>query len=253
MSIWAVGVGAASNAQYCTTLQAGGTGCSYVSAQTGLPHDPNAEYELWSNHTVEAVPRVGGRYLDYYGYSSYYDPYDPLYYPLSYYFYPGGSYEIDFSNIVLGELFAIASRGTMHGQPHHLKAVSDVTFNHDCGQGQPVREWRFKVVDFWGRNAGRVPIKEHFQEGTIVSSCNGETVPATPCGRNHPYNNGYYDTVSPGGCLPDICGFMIRYNEWRWCPRRGRPEVILATMLYQVYTDSIKLNGSTNLTGQEIF
>lgn len=145
----------------------------------------------------------------------------------------------------------------MHGPPHHLRVVEDRTFTYYCGEGQtqpqPVRQWKFKVVDSQGRNAGRVHIKERFNPSNITTSCSGEAVTPTNCGRNHPYENGFYDTVSPGGCLPNICGFTIDPNEWRWCPR-GRQEVVLALITYEVYTNGIWLNGQTNFApGFEIY
>jgi hypothetical protein len=220
--------------------------CSYAQAEASLPYDPNAEYELWSNPTATVIPQEGGTWQDYYGYSYYYDAEEPFTYPMSFQF-TGGPAQQTFPYIPLGNIFAIASGGTMHGPPHHIRATDDeTTLEGNC---EPWRKWKYKVVDDNGLNAGRVHVKEQFP-GAEYTSCgsHGEVHPS-PCSINYWHLDGkVWDNVHPGGCTDEgHCGFTFNVEKW-WCPGKGAPSVKLATILYEVYADGILLNHSTNLT-----
>lgn len=85
-------------------------GIGYAHAEAVLPHYPHAEYVLWSDHVVTPYvsDHTGSIWYDYYGYSSNYnEPYDPVVYPLSYYFAQGGTQQVSFTTILLGHLIAV--------------------------------------------------------------------------------------------------------------------------------------------------
>ena len=148
------------------------------------------------------------RYIDYHGYYSYYDAYDPIYYPLSFNFAPGGYYELDFGWIALGQLFAIASAGAVHGPPHHLKLVSDTYQPTDCGS---VRRWlKFKVVDDRGRNAGHVKVEESF-----------ESVDEYPVGYEGVPNSCWNFYFYPGACRITDWDQTFTDQLWVGCPSAG--------------------------------
>lgn len=220
-----------------------GIGSATVTTQT--PYVEGSEYEAVTDHLAEM---------------EYYDEYTNSYInelgyfsggaiPLSdFYFYPTGTYSTSPVNAI-----NLGSTSVRITGPHHLWVVSDTTTTLSCGG--PERKWLFKVVDSNNHNVGRIHIKEQFP-GTIVDSCHGVIVTPGAC------SNQYYDTTFKSitdtvrsDCAPHtpVCGFEIRHNEWRWC-KPGIAERTLATMLYQVYTNGIKLDGSNQFSpGHRIF
>ncbi len=252
---------------YCTTAtvlfqQAGGQavsnyawdGCQggYSRADALLPYDPNAEYIVESEHEGEPYYRDQfGQMVDYYNFQVYLDGI-PVRYPGTYDFIGPGPRRPSVGSILLGITTALFSQGTQHGNPHHLKVVSDNTALIDCGRA--VRTIRFKVVDSTGRSAGKTFIRELFDQH-IVDSCTGVAVQPGACSDSYTGNSGEFnDRISVGCPLPpQPCGFLILPNRWQWCAR-NRPVVTLATMNYDARKTSVHVAGTLQFTpGTQIF
>jgi hypothetical protein len=220
-------------------------GIGSATTTTTTPYVEGSEYEAVTDHLAEMqyYQEDPTSYFNQYGYFGNAGDHIP-----DFFFYPSGIFSTSPVNAL-----SLGSTHAKIGPPHHLMVISDNTTTLPCGQIE--RKWRLKVVDFHDHSVGRVHIRENFP-GQIVDSCDSRTIPPTACD-NGWYNatfKGYEDAVKAGGCAPPpVCGFEIRYNEWKWC-KPGIAEVGLATMLYEVYTDQIKLDGSLKfLADRRIF
>lgn len=218
----------------------------WANADTWLPYDPNAEYQVVTDNylgtTYRSFDETG--YEDYYNYS-YYGALSPtIYYPASFGFSGGGPPNHSPAGIFLGTIYAIFTQGASSGPPHHLKVVNDVITTETCYQ--KVREITYKIVDSNGRRAGGVAIKEIFP-GPIHNSCNTSDPVPDPCNSDYigqPFGN-FTDRLTTGcPTLGGDCGFTTDPDRWAWCSPIG--VTILARILYDVRYTYINVNGDTS-------
>jgi len=236
-------------------------GCvdGYAYTQATLPYDPNAEYNVDGEHTAEPYYRDDlGALIDYYNFQTYLEGI-PVYYPSSYEFLGPGPRRPSIGAILLGTTFALFSQGTRHGQPHHLKVVSDSTTTESCGSKR--RKIKLKVVDSAGRYAGRVSVVETFEDpnnpsitySSIYNSCQNDNYSPYRCA-GMDLDGTFTDQLwvgcpSSGG----NCGFPDVGSRWWWCPR-GRSRVSLTTNLYQVRHGYALVNGNSAFSpGTELY
>jgi hypothetical protein len=245
-------------------------GCLYGYARTEatLPYDANAEYSVEGEHTAEPYYRNDlGQLMDYYNFQTYQDGF-PDYYLWNFSFTGPGPQRTSIGAIFLGTAIALASQGTRHGPPHHLKIDKDEILDPavtgtSCGQLE--RQITYQVVDASGRSAGRVTRGETFP-GTIRSSCTGEEVPSTPCsifsggrfsGRYTDRSGKFKDTLKVGcPAATDDCGFTIDPNVWVWCSGGNfSNRTDLAKVVYDVRKRSISVGGRNTVwrRGTEFF
>lgn len=210
------------------TAQCGG----WATADTWLPHDPDAEYEVVASHQLETRYRTFDEsgFEDYYNFSVY-GLQDPLVYSPGWFGFSGGGppYSTNVANIFLGTVYTAFSNGAAAGPPHHLKVVDDQFRQEACGQVE--RRITYRVVDSLGRGAGATHVKEIFP-GTITDSCSGQNVAPSPCNlATGPGSSNFTDQIRTG-CPTQggACGFTINPNRWAWCTSSG--STWLATLNY---------------------
>ena len=244
---------------YCTSGYCVCAGDAY--AEKFLPYDPNAEYTIEAEHTVDVYNRYdeesgGIEYYDYYDFFEYTNG-DLLYYPNFFSFESQGAPRtVTFSSLLIGVVTGAFSQGAAAGPPHHLKVRSDATVD-DCGTKK--RRIGFQVVDSTGRRTGTISTRERFYDpnnGTEISSV---------------HNSCRNESISPSGCSTDIggrftdqlwvgcptvggfCGTNQFTSKWLWCPR-GRAEVPLTANTYHIRNTFVHVNGGSQFApGTELY
>lgn len=222
-------------------------------AEMFIPYDPNVRYEIDSFHEVEMRYEVavglGNGYYDYDNYDAYRYG-EPVWYPAWYDFVGAGPERtVDVRSILLGTTFRVFEYGAAAGPPHHVKVVSDKTFEDGCGNKD--RWFRLQVVDNNGRRAGTVTVREQFLDaqygtpvGSVYNSCQHDHYRPPGCLPTYPGTGGQFVDRLWVGCptVAGDCGFSPIISRWVWCPR-GRPEVSLTTNRYEINRNSILING----------
>lgn len=224
---------------------------TYLSGAAEVNYYSTNEYETEAFPTVDIAFRSeDGAYLDHYNYGIYLDG-EPVLWPGaagSYGFNgPGPEIRLNFINIGLGTLSSLASRGVRHGSPHHVKVVSDNTFD-DCGSKK--RQIRFQVVDRDGNRAGDINVQEHFYRiielVSVYNSCRDEQTYPSRCAPTDRGTRGIFGDQLWVGCpnptAPADCGYEELTAQWRWCPR-DRTHVNITTNRYNVRRNSVLING----------
>lgn len=222
------------------TGQCGG----WATAETYLPYDANAEYEVVAYHQLQTAYRTFNEsgYEDYYNFSAYGAEVPMVYSPGYFNFIGGGPSVPSVQYLFLGAVHSMFTGGIRSKPPHHLKILNDV-----IGQGmcyQKFRETTYKIVDVDGRPAGGVPIME-ISPGTIINSCNGQEVEGDSCNLNYiGLLAGNFTDRLTSGCptLGGNCGFTVDQDKWAWCSRSG-PKV-LGRIYMDVRYPAINLNGA---------
>ncbi|MGI9106689.1 MAG: hypothetical protein ACR2G4_10620 [Pyrinomonadaceae bacterium] len=228
-----------------------------AQAQSTLPYDPNAEFDVESIPILETYLRnideeeggggVSGN--DYFNFSAY-EVGSPVIYPIYYNFIGGGPLRRGVSSIILGLVNAAWSAGALAGPPHHLKLISDTTPITSCGSKR--RLLKFRVVDSTGRGVGTTSTKETFEDPnnssiiwpSIYNSCQNQNFSPPSCSEDR---GGIFTDQLWVGCPSSggTCGFPAVGSRWWWCPR-GRPHISLSTNLYEIGHNSVKINGNEN-------